>query len=518
MVASTLIKEYPNRNITLIESPSVPKIGVGESTTVGFIAWLSTLDLNHEEFMKFTDGAYKLSIKFTDFHSIGDGGFHYPFGDPYVGNCTQSGANDWHILKTLEPDTSKQSYVDYLFPSSVMFNTNKIHFPKNLKEMDGFLMRTDMAVQFDAIKFAEYLKEVYAKPRGVKHIESNIDKVNHDDSGITGLVLEDGREIKADLYIDCSGFDGLLITKTLGTGFESHSEQLPVNKAWAVQIPYEDPSKEVELFTNCTALGYGWVWNAPLYSRIGTGYVYSDKFTTPEDALKEFKEHLSSVHGSHRINDSLKFRELSFKSGIVSEPWNKNVVAIGLSAAFLEPLESNGLRFIHEHALMLTSLISKKTMNNFDRESYNYIAKKDFNSFSAFVQLHYVLTERRDTDFWRYMSSRKVLSEFSAVLNGGHELTFKSEIENKMSHKSLHLDRLCGFHCIAVGNNWSPVTPLVLRQWNHTHPSKNFKDIADTFKSRSEKSIAKWEKIIANSPLHYDYLKKKFHDEDTNEV
>ena len=167
---------------------------------------------------------------------------------------------------------------------------------------------------------------------------------------------------------------------------------------------------------------------------------------------------------------------------------------------------------------MLTSLISKKTMNNFDRESYNYIAKKDFNSFSAFVQLHYVLTERRDTDFWRYMSSRKVLSEFSAVLNGGHELTFKSEIENKMSHKSLHLDRLCGFHCIAVGNNWSPVTPLVLRQWNHTHPSKNFKDIADTFKSRSEKSIAKWEKIIANSPLHYDYLKKKFHDEDTNEV
>ena len=512
MTASTLIKEYPDRDITLIESPDVPKIGVGESTTVGFISWLSTLEIDHEEFMKFTDAAYKLSIKFTDFYAVGDGGFHYPFGDPYQGNCTQRGANDWHILKALDSSTTRQSYVDYLFPSSVMMKENKIFMPKSLKQMDGFDFMKDMALQFDAIKFAEYLKEKYAKPRGVKHVQANIDEVLKNESGIVGLNLSNGEFCDADLYIDCSGFKGLLITEALETEFESHEDRLPVNKAWAVQIPYEDPEKEVDLFTNCTALGYGWVWNAPLYSRIGTGYVYSDKFISSEDALEEFKDHLRKTHGEHRI-EGLSFREISFKSGIVSKPWNKNVVAIGLSGAFLEPLESNGLRFIHSHSLLISRMISRGHYNKFDQEAYNLEVKRDFDSFSSFVQLHYILTSRTDTEFWKFMSTRDVLPNSRAFLNSDHLMSFSSEIMNKISNKALHVDRWCGFHCIAVGNEWGPVTKQVIREWQHVYPSKDFNEIAQTFKSRSESSVKKWTEAIKDAPNHYQYLKERFHNE-----
>lgn len=514
MTASTLIKEYPNKDITVIESPSVPKIGVGESTTVGFISWLSTLEIDHEEFMKFTDASYKLSIKFTDFYSLGDGGFHYPFGDPYQGNCTQSGANDWHILKALDPSTPKQSYVDYLFPSSVMMKENKIFIPKNLKQMDGFNFMQDMALQFDALKFAEYLKEKYAKPRGVKHVQANIVEVWENENGISGLLLDNGQLVdEVDIYVDCSGFKGLLIKEALETPFESHEDRLPVNKAWAVQIPYEDPEKEVELFTNCTALGYGWVWNAPLYSRIGTGYVYSDKFTTPQDALEEFKIHLRKTHGQNRI-DNLSFREVSFRSGVMSKPWNKNVVAIGLSGAFLEPLESNGLRFIHSHSLLLSRMISRGFYNKFDQEAYNFEVKRDFDSFSSFVQLHYILTSRTDTEFWKYMSTRDVLPNSKTFINSEHLPSFTSEIINKISHKSLHVDRWCGFHCIAVGNEWGPITKQIIREWNHVYPSKDFNQIAETFKSRSESSIKKWSEAIKDAPNHYQYLKNRFHNED----
>lgn len=513
MTASTLIKEYPEHNITLVESPYVPKIGVGESTTVGFIAWINTLEIDHKDFMKYTDAAYKLSIKFTDFYSKEDGGFHYPFGDPYVGNCTQPGANDWHILKALDKNTTKQSYVEYLFPSSVMLNTNKIFIPKTLRQMDGFDFMKDMALQFDAIKFAEYLKEKYAKPRGVRHIEADINKIETDEDGIRSVTLEGGQVLEADLYIDCTGFKGLLITEALNTKFESHEDRLPVNRAWAVQIPYEDPEKEIELFTNCTALGYGWVWNAPLYSRIGTGYVYSNKFTDSESALEEFKNHLKKVHGAHRINDTLKFREIEFKSGVISKPWNKNVVAIGLSGAFLEPLESNGLRFIHEHSLLLSRMISRGFVNKFDQEAYNFEVKRDFDSFSSFVQLHYILTSRRDTDFWKYMASRDVFIDTVNFTSGGHLTSFKSEIINKITNKTLHVDRWCGFHCIAVGHEWGPVTPQVVRHWKNTYPSKNFKEIADTFKKRSEASLIKWNELIKDAPSHYQYLKENFHNE-----
>jgi flavin-dependent dehydrogenase len=508
MTAATLIKAYPDRDITLLESKQIQKIGVGESTNAGLPAWLSLLDIDYKDFMAYTDAAYKLSIKFTDFHSIGDNGFHYPFGHPTLQNFKTNPPGDWHFLKLIEPETTRQSYVNSIFPSSVLIDTNKMYFPKNTYEMDGFSMKRDFALQFDAIKFASWLKERYAMPRGVKHIEADVVKVNTDDDGVSSIVLSDGTELSADIYIDCTGFKGLLIKEALQTPFESHAEQLPINRTWAVQLPYEDPDREVVNYTNCTALGYGWVWNAPLYSRIGTGYVYSDRFTTPEDALEEFKEHLRKEHGAHRITDDLKFRDIPFESGVVSKPWNKNVAAIGLSGFFLEPLESTGLMFIHQFAVMLTKMIMNPVINKFDQEAYNFEVKRTINNYSAFVQLHYLLSSRRDTEFWRYMTSRDVLPK---TRNDANMTTFLAEIRGKLNTQNFAISILEGFHCIAVGHEWYPISPLSLNEVKYNTPSIDPVEIARSFKSNSEQLRAKWFNVIKDAPTHYQFLKENYH-------
>jgi tryptophan halogenase len=510
MTAATLIKAFPDRDITLVESANISKIGVGESTTAGLPAWLFGLGIDHEDFMQFTDAAYKLSIKFTDFHSIGDGGFHYPFGHPNVQNCIMPSANDWHVLKRLYPETTKQSYVDYLWPGSVLLESNKMYFPKNLEEMDGFTMHRDYAFQFNAIKFAQWLKERYAMPKGVKHIEADVVEIKTDDNGVSGVVLNDGTILEADLYVDCTGFKGMLIKEALGTPFESHAEKLPVNRTWAVQLPYENPEEEVVNYTNCTALGYGWVWNAPLYSRIGTGYVYSDKFTTPEEALEEFKEHLRKEKGAHRITDELTFRDIKFQSGIVSEPWNKNVVGIGLSTAFLEPLESNGLMFIHENASLLVRMIERSVVNRFDQETYNFEVKKHFNSFSAFIQLHYILSERRDTEFWKYMTSKRNMGD---AFSREDAHTWVNEMDNKTINQGWRVSIDSGFNCIAVGHEWSPIGGLVMDQWKYHYPENDYNEIAELFKVKSEASRRKWWDVVKDAPSLYQFLKDNYHNE-----
>jgi flavin-dependent dehydrogenase len=510
MTAATLIRYYPDREIILIESPYVSKIGVGESTLAGLTTWLSALNVDHRDFMSYTDASYKLSIKFTDFYKVGDGGYHYPFGEPFLGNTQLPSANDWHVLKQFNPDLPIQNYVDSIFPSSVLINSGKMYFPKDLNEMDGFTMHRDYALQFDAIKFAEWLKDKYAKPRGVIHIEKNVKDIISDENGISKLIFDDGEEISGDLYIDCTGFKGMLIKEALGTSFESHADRLPVNRTWAVQLPYEDPEVEVVNYTESTALGYGWVWNAPLYSRIGTGYVYSDKFTTPESALEEFKEHLRKVKGSHRITDDLVFRDIPFQSGIVSKPWNKNVVGIGLSTAFLEPLESNGLYFIHESATHLVKAIQRGFINKFDQETYNFEVKKHFNTFSAFIQLHYILSARRDTEFWRYMTSRDVVPE---VFTRENAHNWVNEMDGKTIAQGWRVMASDGFHCIAVGNNWSPVSPILISVWDYYYPGKDFEKIGELFKINSDISRSKWNEVIKNAPSHYQFLKENYHNE-----
>ena len=321
MTATTLLRAKPEWEISLIESKNISTVGVGESTLEFIVNWCHYVGINEKEFLKETDGSYKLSIKFTDFYKKGEA-FHYPFGAPDIEDNYNS-ANDWWYKKFLYPDTPNSNYAECLFPKQMAY-VNKNKFNKKCAK----------AYHFDATKFGLWLKE--KKCQKVKHIVEDIETIEQDENGIKSL----NKKHTADLYIDCTGFKSLLLGETLKEPFESYADVLPNNSAWATRIPYEDKEKQLEPFTNCTAYNNGWIWNIPLWSRIGTGYVYSDKFVSDEEALKEFKQYLGK--------EDLEFKKIKMRIGIHKRLWVKNVVAIGLSAGFIEPLESNGLWSVHQ--------------------------------------------------------------------------------------------------------------------------------------------------------------------------
>ena len=352
MTAGTLIKCFPNKTISLIESPNIPTVGVGESTIGQIRRFTTLLGIDDKDFIPHTDASYKLSIKFTDFYKKGEF-FHYPFGRPNTdGNLAEF--NDWWFKKILKPKTPNSDYADCIFPQMALVNENKCFF--NEDNRIPFEFHKHSAYHFDATKFGLWLRDHYCIPRGVKHIKEDIKTVEQDENGIKSL----NKKHKADLFIDCTGFKSLLLGETLKEEFISFEDLLPNNRAWATRIPYKNKKKELNCFTNCTAIENGWVWNIPLWSRIGTGYVYSDKFVDDETALKEFKKHL----GNRAPKNKSDYKNIKMRVGIHKRLWVKNVAAIGLSAGFIEPLESNGLFSVHEFLGELIRNLKEKKYHN----------------------------------------------------------------------------------------------------------------------------------------------------------
>ena len=331
MTATTLINRYPEKNITVIESPSTPITGVGESTIGQFNDWLAMVGIEDKDFMPHTDASYKLSIKFTDFYKKGET-FHYPFGELYLNDLTY-GHNNWFYKK----NKSNDDYSNFLWPQMALVNNNTITTNDD-NIIPNFTLKRDAAYHFDAIQFATWLREEYCKPRGVKHIVEDITDIKIDDDGVVSL-----NNYEADLYFDCTGFKSVLMEK-LNVKFNSYNDLLPNNKAWATRVPYTDKEKELEPYTNCTAIENGWVWNIPTWERIGTGYVYSDKYISDEEALDEFKRHLDSKGLDYSQSE---FKNIPMRIGLHEDIFVKNVRASGLSAGFIEPLESNGLLTVH---------------------------------------------------------------------------------------------------------------------------------------------------------------------------
>ena len=404
MAAATLIKKFPQKNITLIESPNTPTVGVGESTIAHINNWLSLIGVKDEDFMPHTDASYKMSIRFEDFYKKGDGGFHYPFGVPYEKECL-NGFKTWIMKKVLYPETPFLDYAESMFPQMGLINNNTIC--KDSDEFPGFQFEQDVAYHFDATKFGIWLRDHFCVPKGVKHIVEDVISVETDDEGIKSL----NKKYTADLFVDCTGFKSLLLGGALQEPFISYSDKLPNNKAWATRVPYKNKEKQLEPFTNCTAIENGWVWNIPSWKRIGTGYVYSDKYVTDEQALQEFKNHLDLK--GHDYSNS-EFKNISMRVGRHKRLFVKNVVAIGLSAGFIEPLESNGLYSTHEFLYTLVRTLNRgdqTSISQFDKDSYDSYCKSSFDQFADFVASHYAMSHREDTEYWRDINKRQFSKE-----------------------------------------------------------------------------------------------------------
>ena len=480
MTAATLESQFPNYKISLIESKNISTVGVGESTLGQITDWMRLLKIEDKDFMKHVDGSYKLSIKFTDFYKKGEA-FHYPFGQPPISE-NKAETNDWWFKKILHPKTPYSDYVNCTYPLQMAYvSQNKFDVNQVTK-----------AYHFDATKFGLWLKDKYCKK--IKHIIEDVISIEQDENGIKSL----NNKHKADLYIDCTGFKSLLLDKTLKEPFESYSDMLPNDSAWATKIKYKNKEKELVPYTNCTAIENGWVWNIPLWSRVGTGYVYSSKFVDDKTALKEFKQHLGQ--------EDLEFKNIKMRVGIHNRLWVKNVVAIGLSAGFIEPLESNGLFSVHEFLIKLVRHLQRDKISQWDRDNFNYQCKHMFKEFSEFVALHYALSHRNDTEYWKNCFNKNWENN---LINLKHRsfAGFKQAVYDRTYN--FKYDNNTGLHCIAAGMHWAPTDKVSLIKDGRLQ-EKNLENEFNTSINNLNKRKELCKKLVKTKPSLFSVLKNVY--------
>lgn len=496
MTATTLIKRFPNKKITVIESPNEPIVGVGESTLQFIRKWTAFVGIQDKEFFKHTNASLKLSIKFTDFYKKGEA-FHYPFGVCYVNNNINE-TNDWWFKKMLYPETKNSDFADCMYPVMAMVNNNTIT-DQPVQDL-SYNYHTDTAVHFDAVKFGIYLRDYICKPNGVKHIQEDIKTIEQDDNGIKSL----NKKYKADLFIDCTGFKALLMDKTLKEPFDSYTDLLPNNSAWATRMPYKNKKKQLVPYTNCTAIENGWVWNIPLWSRIGTGYVYSDKFVDDDTALKQLQKHLGTK--------DLEFRKIKMRTGLHRRLWVKNVATIGLSAGFIEPLESNGLFSVHEFLSILCRVLDRGEVNQLDKDSFTHKCKVEFRNFAEFVALHYAFTAREDTPYWKTLKNKQ-WTESLINLQNDYQNGILFAVQDKYLNFQYKLNS--GLSAISAGYNWAPTDLQAVCYHNFTDRIKDPRDIWETQISVLERRKKIWDNAAKKLPSLYDFLKERFYGKDS---
>jgi tryptophan halogenase len=513
MSASTLISQFPEKQIIVIESPNVPIIGVGESTIGGINKWCNLIGIKDEDFMRFTDASYKLSIQFTNFYRKDSGSFQYPFGIAETSDVP-AGRNSWYFKKIKYPETPVSDYASSIFPGMALVNENKMTDNKdgNLK---GFVINRDTAYHFDATKFGSWLRDNYCKPKGVTHIQAEVKDTILNDDGIDYLVLDNGEHVTADLFIDCTGFKSMLLAGAMQEPFNSYEHMLPNNSAWATRVPYTDKKQQLKGWTECEAIQNGWVWNIPLWSRIGTGYVYSDKFVSDEDALEEFKQFLKT---KDLYRDDLEYKNIKMRVGIHKRLWVKNVCAIGLSAGFIEPLESSGLFTVHEFLLKLVRTLNRGMVSQWDKDAFTSTCVKQFRVFAEFVALHYALSHRDDTPYWvangKREYSKDIIDQNYIPYSGVNEMTgFVYAVESKYTNFNYGND-VAGSHCVYTGMNYFPTDKASVISANHPAPTEQeFDNMCETMAQILNFKQTNWKASVKDAPILYDYLREKYQEE-----
>lgn len=376
--------------ITLIESSDIGTIGVGEATIPGIRQILSELGLDEKQFMRSCSATFKQAIKFVDWNQSFDSGnshyYYHNFSEPL-----RIGAESFAPYWVLNKDKIGR---DYSYSATIQSQLCDENFaPKRINDKD-FEGPLHYAYHFDAGKLTQVLTEL-AKSKGVKHLIGNVTKtVLAEDGSIAKLETKEHGDLEADLFIDCTGFAAHLIEKSMGSEFTSISDTLFVDSAVTALVKYED-GDEIPATTISTAQEAGWTWDIALSTRRGTGYVYSSKYSSKERA----EEVLSEYHGKSK--EELTFRHLDMRVGYREKQWIKNCVSIGLSAGFIEPLESTGIYLVE---IALKSLFNLFPWNkNFEAnaDQFNKLMSSQFVGAIDFIKLHYALSNRTDTAFWR---------------------------------------------------------------------------------------------------------------------
>ncbi len=376
-------------DITLIESEEIGTVGVGEATIPQIRTFNTMLGLDENEFIRRTQGTFKLGIQFRDWGRIGDVYFH-PFG-PF--GVDMEGVSFHAFWLRLNQSGDPAPITDYSLQAKAAESGK---FMRPIDAGRSPLSRIAYAFHFDAGLYAKYLRE-YAEAKGVTRMEGKIvDVALRDTDGfVEAVTLADGRRVEADLFVDCSGFRGLLIEGALKTGYDDWSNWLPCDRA--VAVPCEkvgDPAP----YTRSTARPGGWQWRIPLQHRTGNGYVFSSRFIDEAAATEDL---LGQLDGQALAEP----RTLRFVTGRRRKAWNKNVVALGLASGFIEPLESTSIHMVQSGIANLLALFPTKAFQQAETDRYNRVVAYEAERIRDFIVLHYNATQRDDSELWRYVRS-----------------------------------------------------------------------------------------------------------------
>jgi len=455
-------------NISLIESDEIGTVGVGEATIPPMRTFHKLLNIDEQEFMRETEATFKLGISFENWGRN---------GDRYIHSFGKTGKESWlcdfhHFWLRAKKLGIAEDYGTYCC---------ELQAAKQDRFATSPTLDINFAYHLDATRYAKYLRRM-SEANGVKRIEGKIIQVNqHQDTGfITSVQLESGQIVEGDLFIDCSGFRGLLIEQTLQTGYEDWSHWLPCDSAIAVQTETTSPAVP---YTRSIAHASGWQWKIPLQHRVGNGLVFCSRFISDDDARTLL---LNNIEGKTLIQP----RVIKFTTGRRLKTWNKNCIALGLASGFIEPLESTSIHLIMMGVTRLMHLFPFNGFTDALIEEFNRTSKIEMEQLRDFIVLHYKATERDDSDFWNYCRTMDVPDTLKLRLD-----LFKQNAHAYQADGELF--RIDSWTQVMFGQRLQP---------EHYH------NLVDTMK---EKDLAQFlknlkidiEKTVSQLPLHNDFVK-----------
>ncbi len=497
MAASYLAKSLGfNVSITVVESPTIERIGVGEATVPTIKSeFFDTLGLAEEDWMPACQATYKLGVKFLNWKkSLREGSDYYYHNFGEIPSIDEVPLTHLWIKKRLEEHY--QVPMDYACFSSLL----ACDLNKSPRFMDGTQVQ-HYAYHFDALLLANFLRD-WSKARGVNHCYDELVDARLDEQGNIQCVISDqGTEYHGDLFIDCSGFRSFLIEKILKEPSVFYDESLLTDRAIAVNLPEEPHLTGIRPYTSATAFDAGWLWEIPLFTRSGNGYVYSSQFISEEAAEKEILDFFGERA------KGLNLRHIKFQSRRRCRSWVKNCVSIGLASGFLEPLESTGLYFVYAALFQLVKHFPDKNMEPAIRDKFNQKVQYMVEDVKDFIVMHFKTSPREDTPFWRANkyetktppSLQLILERQRAGIpirkshQGDNQLytSFAARFENFWTNSS--------YQCILCGVDQLPKSPLPLLYHRPDILERGeviFKEIAEHSKYLGE-----------NLPTQYEYLR-----------